>query len=133
MNRTPGLLRLVALCAVVIAAARSAVAPSALDATGILSVLIAGIGLVWLADVWELRRERPRGAAPATAGRVTRELAQPALIGALVWALVADPPLWQAVLAGALALTAPAAALALVRLAQSGTAPADEGQASRPS
>jgi hypothetical protein len=124
VNRAPGLLRLVALCAVLIAIARSAVAPSALDATGILSVLIAGTGLVWLADVWELRRERRRGGAPATAGRVTREFAQPALIGALVWALAADPPLWQSVLAGALALATPAAALALVRLAQSGTAPA---------
>jgi uncharacterized membrane protein len=125
VNRVPGLLRFVALCAVIIAAARSIVAPSALDATGVLSVLIAGTALVWVADVWELRRERRRGAAAATAGRVTRELAQPALIGVLVWVLATDPPMWRSVLAGALALATPAAALALVRLARSGTAPAD--------
>jgi hypothetical protein len=117
--------RLVALCAVIVAIAQSAVAPSVIDATGALSVLIAGIGLVWIADLWESRRARPAEAAPPTSGRVTREFGQPALIGALVWVLAADPPIWQTLLAAAVALAAPAAALALVRLAQSGTAPAD--------
>ena len=125
MNRAPGLLRLVALCAVIVAIAQSAVAPSVIDATGVLFVLIAGMGLVWIADLWESRRARPADAAPATSVRVTREFGQPALIGALVWVLAADPPIWQTLLAAAVALAAPAAALAMVRLAQSETAPAD--------
>ena len=125
MNRAPGLVRLVALCAVIVAIAQSVVAPSVIDATGALLVLIAGIGLVWIADLWESRRARPPEAAPLTSARVTREFGQPALIGALVWVLAADPPIWQTLLAAAVALAAPAAALAMVRLAQSGTAPAD--------
>lgn len=125
MNRAPGLLRFVALCAVIVAIAQSVVAPSVIDATGVLSVLIAGIGLVWVADLWESRRNRPAEAAPVSPLRVTREFAQPALLGALVWVLAAEPPMWQAVLAGAVALAAPAAALRMVRLAQSETAPAE--------
>jgi hypothetical protein len=125
VNRVPGLLRFLALCAVIIAVARSIVAPSALDATGVLSVLIAGTTLVWVADVWELRRERRRTAGAATWARATREFGQPVLIAVLVWALVAGPPIWQALIVGAVALAAPAAALALVRLAQSETATAE--------
>lgn len=125
MKRAPGLLRFVALLAVLVAITQSVVAPSVIDTTGVLAVLVAGMGLVWAADLWESRRDRPRDAAPVTALRVTRELAQPMLIGALVWAMATHPPTWQAVLAAAVALAAPAAALALVRLAQSETAPAD--------
>ncbi len=118
-------MRLIALCAVIVAAAQSIVAASVIDGTGVLCVVIAAMGLVWVAGLWELRRARPADAVPVTPLRVTRELAQPALIGALVWVLLADPPLWQAVVASAVALTAPATALAMVRLARSGTAPAD--------
>ena len=65
VNRAPGLLRLVALCAVIVAIAQSVVAPSVIDATGALSVLIAGIGLVWIAGLWE---SRPRPPGPGRPG-----------------------------------------------------------------
>ena len=125
MNRAPGLLRLVALCAVIVAIAQSVVAPSVIDASGVLCVLIGGMGLVWIADLWESRRDRPAGAAPVTSLRATREFGQPALIVVLVWVLAVDPAIWQTLLAAAVALAAPAVALAMVRLAQSETAPAD--------
>jgi hypothetical protein len=110
---------------VVVAIAQSVVAPSVIDGTGVVCVLIAATGLVWVADLWEARRGRPAEAAPMTPLRLTREFAQPALLGALVGVLILDPPVWQALVAGIVALTAPAAALWLVRLAQSETAPAE--------
>ena len=50
MKRAPGLLRFVALLAVLVAITQSVVAPSVIDTTGVLAVLVAGMGLVWAAD-----------------------------------------------------------------------------------